>query len=299
MSLVHTHPSRNIALGSVALRPANAGDAPAAGAICYEAFKAIAEQHAFPPDYPSSESGQALLASLFRRLDVYSVVAEQDGGIVGSNFLWENSTIAGVGPLTVAPDAQNAGIGRRLMVAVLERARLRGFAGVRLVQAAYHLRALSLYNKLGFDAREPLSVLQGAPLGLSIDGYRVRRVREADLAACDALCRRVHGYDRDRELTAAVAHGTATLVERGERITAYATDVGFYGHAVAETNDDLKALIGATQAFSGPGFIVPSRNGALLRWCLDHGLRIVQPLTLMSLGLYQEPVGAFLPSILF
>ena len=30
-----------------------------------------------------------------------------------------------------------------------------------------------------------------------------------------------------------------------------------------------------------------------------HGLRIVQPMTLMSLGEYREPQGAFLPSILY
>jgi hypothetical protein len=38
---------------------------------------------------------------------------------------------------------------------------------------------------------------------------------------------------------------------------------------------------------------------ALLRWCLLNGLKIVQPLTLMSIGLYNDPSGAWLPSILF
>jgi hypothetical protein len=37
----------------------------------------------------------------------------------------------------------------------------------------------------------------------------------------------------------------------------------------------------------------------MLRWCLDNGLRIVQPMTLMSKGLYNEPAGAWLPSIFF
>jgi len=44
---------------------------------------------------------------------------------------------------------------------------------------------------------------------------------------------------------------------------------------------------------------VPMRNAPLFAWCLAHGLRVVQPLTLMSLGLYNEPAGAFLPSILY
>jgi hypothetical protein len=68
---------------------------------------------------------------------------------------------------------------------------------------------------------------------------------------------------------------------------------------VGETNDDLKALIGAADGFAGPGFLLPTRNAELFRWCLRNGLRVVQPMTLMSLGLYNAPAGAFLPSILF
>lgn len=42
---------------------------------------------------------------------------------------------------------------------------------------------------------------------------------------------------------------------------------------------------------------MPTRNPALFRWCLDQGLRVVQPMTLMSLGRYNEPAGAWLPSV--
>jgi hypothetical protein len=69
--------------------------------------------------------------------------------------------------------------------------------------------------------------------------------------------------------------------------------------AVAETNLDLQALIASAEAFAGPGIIVPTRNSALFRWCLENGLRVVQPMTLMSSGLYNEPAGAYLPSVLF
>jgi hypothetical protein len=51
---------------------------------------------------------------------------------------------------------QDSRIGRRLMGDVLDRAAGRKFAGVRLVQAAYHSRSLALYAKLGFDVRETL-----------------------------------------------------------------------------------------------------------------------------------------------
>ena len=89
------------------------------------------------------------------------------------------------------------------------------------------------------------------------------------------------------------------LSEHEDRLTGYATRVGFMGHAVGESNADLQALIGGASKFTGSGFLLPARNGELFRWCLDRGLRMVQPLTLMSMGLYNEPRGAFLPSIIY
>jgi GNAT superfamily N-acetyltransferase len=284
---------------NIRLRAGKLDDANTCGLICYEAFTAIAGQHNFPPDFSEPNVAVDLLSQLFSRSDIYSVVAEAEGRVVGSNFLWENAAIAGVGPITVDPSVQNAALGRRLMDAVMRRAQEKQFAGIRLVQAAYHNRSLSLYTKLGFDTREPLSTLGGAPLNVEIPGHAVRQANESDLDACNRLCLRVHGYDRGPELLDAIKQGTATVVEHGGRITGYATMVGFFGHAVGENNEDLKALIGAATAFYGPGFMLPTRNSELFRWCLGKGLRIVQPMTLMSMGLYNEPAGAFLPSIVY
>ena len=61
----------------------------------------------------------------------------------------------------------------------------------------------------------------------------------------------------------------------------------------------LKALIGAASEFAGPGFLLPARNAELYRWSLAHGLKVVQVMTLMTLGLYNEPAGAYLPSVLY
>jgi GNAT superfamily N-acetyltransferase len=281
------------------LRVGRSEDAERCGSICYEAFKAIADEHNFPPDFPSSEVSGGLLTSLLSRGDIYRVVAEVDGRVVGSNFLWENGTIAGVGPITIDPSAQNVAVGRRLMEDVLQRARERGFAGVRLVQAAYHNRSLALYTKLGFDTREPLSNLQGEAIEQQIPGYAVRSATEEDLDACKKVCLKVHGHDRGPELLEAIRQGSANVVEHDGRISGYTTLVGFFGHTVGESNEDLKALIGAAESFPGPGFLLPTRNSEVLRWCLERGLRIVQPMTLMSLGLYNEPRGAFMPSVLF
>jgi GNAT superfamily N-acetyltransferase len=289
--------SEKLATGLV-LRGGRSEDAETCGLICYEAFKAIADEHNFPPDFPSSEVSGGLLTSLLSRGDLYRVVAEVDGRVVGSNFLWENGTIAGVGPITIDPSAQNVAVGRRLMEDVLQRARKRGIAGVRLVQAAYHNRSLALYTKLGFDTREPLSNIQGEAIEQQIPGYAVRSATEEELDACNKVCLKVHGHDRGPELLEAISQGSANVVEHGGRISGYTTLVGFFGHTVGESNEDLKALIGAAESFPGPGFLLPTRNSEMLRWCLERGLRIVQPMTLMSLGLYNEPRGAFMPSVL-
>ena len=267
--------------------------------ICYEAFRTISQQHGFEPDFPSFEVARDLLLALLSRPDVYSAVAESEGRIIGSNFLWQDSAIAGIGPLTVTPEVQSSRVGRGLMEDVLEHAQNKHFAGVRLVQAAYNNRSLSLYTRLGFKVREPLTTLQGAPLQIDISGYNVRPAGAEDANACDSLCQKIHGHDRGQELRHAIAQQTARVVEYGGRITGYATLIGFMGHAVGESNEDLKALIGAADTFAGPGFLLPTRNSELFRWCLQQGLRVVQPMNLMSLGLYNRPSGVFLPSILF
>jgi GNAT superfamily N-acetyltransferase len=282
---------------AVSVRRAIPEDAPACGQVCYEAFHKISTAHNFPPDVPSPEAGVGLLTHMFSHPGIYCVVAEADGRIVGSNCLDERDAIAGVGPITIDPKTQNRGVGRQLMDAVLDRARERKFAGVRLVQAAFHNRSLSLYTTLGFDVREPLSVMQGPAIKKAFDGYTVRAAQPSDLEACNQLALRVHGHHRGGELADAIQQGTATVVERNGRITGYASSLAFFGHAVAETNPDLQAIIAAADGFGGPGILVPSRNAELFRWCLAKGLRVVQPMTLMSLGLYNEPQGAFLPSV--
>ena len=73
-----------------------------------------------------------------------------------------------------------------------------------------------------------------------------------------------------------------------------------YAYAVGETNHDIMALIGGAPEFSSKGgFLLPTRNSELFRWCLNNGLRLVHQMTLMTVGLYNEPVGAYLPSVLY
>ena len=284
---------------SVNLRPGYPSDAEACGRICYEAFGTISSRHSFPSDFPSLDVAIELIALLLSHPGFFSVVAEADGEVVGSNFLDERSAIAGLGPITVDAKTQDRGIGRQLMQATLDRATARGFPGVRLLQAAYHGRSLALYATLGFHSRESVACMQGRAIHRSQVGYQVRRAVEADLEACNRVCTLVHGHHRSGEVLDAIRLGTATVVEHENRVTGYATDLAYFAHAVGETNTDMMALIGAASAFGGPGILVPLRNDALFRWCLSHGLHVTQVMTLMTIGLYNEPAGAYLPSVLY
>ncbi len=283
----------------VTLRPATPADLSATARICYEAFSDISGRHNFPPDFPSVDVAEGLMGMVLNAPFVWGIVAEHEGRLVGSNFLWEWEPIAGVGPVTVDPSAQRLSVGRLMMEALMERVRERRFPGVRLVQAAFNTRSMSLYTKLGYDVREPLICMNGQPIDKPVAGIDVQPAAEADLDACAELCRRIHGHDRTAELLGGLKQGSARVAHAGGRIVGYASDIGFFGHAVALSNDALMALISSAQEIRGPGFLLPARNGEVFRWCLSQGLKHIQPMTLMSHGLYTEPRGAFLPSVLF
>jgi GNAT superfamily N-acetyltransferase len=283
----------------VLVRPATSADAPICGRICYDAFCAINAQHSFPPDFPSVDFAIGVITMMFSAPGFHAVVAEADGRIIGSNVLDERSIVMGIGPVTVDPATQNTGVGRKLMQAVLDRAHAQNAAGIRLVQAAFHNRSLSLYASLGFDVREPLSCIQGTPSTRNVAGCEVRPAVSSDLDACNALSMRIHGFDRGVDLAQSIQLGSARVVERGGRITAYASNLAYFGHGTCESNQDLQALLASPDTYGGPGILIPSRNTQLLRWCLSNGLRVTQPMTLMTTGLYNEPRGAWYPSVLF
>lgn len=237
----------------IRLRAGTLDDAEDCARICYEAFKNIAEPHGFPSDLPSLRVAERMMSMLFQHPDIYRLVAERDGRVVGSNFMDERSPIFGIGPITVDRSEQDSGVGRRLMEEALRRVEERGAPGARLIQAGYHNRSLALYTKLGFDVREPLVNLQGPPIRWNAPGASVRPARKSDFESCAKLCSRVHGHTRPGELRSALENGGAMVVEREGQLTGYTTGVGFVGYSVGETNADLQALIGAAPEYSGPG----------------------------------------------
>jgi predicted N-acetyltransferase YhbS len=285
----------------IALRPATPADAEACGRVIYEAFVGIADAHRFPHDFPSVEHTTRLARMMTGHPAIFGVVAEGGGRVVGCNFLDERDAIRGVGPMTIDPAFQGRGIGRQLMRAVIDRGR--DAAGVRLVQDAFNTVSMSLYASLGFDAREPLALMRGKPAGKPSREGEARLVGEADVAECADLCRRVHGFDRGNELRDSTHFFGPMLLRRGGRVVAYASAPTFWplNHGVGETEDDLfDLLLAAGTANQEPlSLLVPIRRSDFFRRCLAAGLRVVKPMTLMSVGEYHEPKGAFYPSVAY
>jgi predicted N-acetyltransferase YhbS len=282
----------------IRLRVGQPDDAEACARIFYEAFSDIGRKHGLELGGPGPEAGIARARRELTSPGFYSIVAECDGRVVGSNFLDERSVISGIGPITVEPAVQNGRIGRQLMEDALAHASNRGAVGVRLMQACINTSSFALYTKLGFVARMTAAAMEGPPINVAVTGTSVRKAVPADLTACNEVCFRVHGHDRSGEVGEAIADGTVVVVERQDRITGYTTKMAGRGHSVGETNDDLRALICSREP-QDQGFFVPTDNSELLRWCLEHGLRMTRLMTLMTIGLYNEPAGAYIPSILY
>ena len=286
--------------GEVALRAIEPADAAECAQIMFDAFGTLHDHHRFQRDFPALEAASGLLSMFIAHPMVWGVVAEIDGRIVGSNFLDERSPIRGVGPITVAPQGQNSGVGRKLMRAVLERGE--GAPGIRLLQDAFHMRSLSLYESLGFDVKEPVALVTGKPRSGPDRRVQTRPLEENDLEECEALCQNVHGYERTNELRDAVQAFAPFVAVRDGQVVAYASTVSFWpmNYGVAKTEDDMKALLlGSAAAVEEPlAFLVPLRSG-LFRWCLEEGLRLVKPMNLMALGDYRNPQGGWFPSVLY
>jgi GNAT superfamily N-acetyltransferase len=286
--------------GQVALREVGPGDADACAQILFDAFGHIHDHHRFRRDFPALEAAAGLLGMWIPHPQIWGVVAEIDGRVVGSNFLDERDPIRGVGPITVDPAGQNAGVGRRLMDAVLERGK--DAPGIRLLQDGFHMRSLSLYTSLGFEVTASCVLMEGSPRDEPVAGVEVRPLGEDDLEECEALCVKVHGFERTGALRDSIGPFVPYAAVRDGRIVAYASTLTFWpmAYGVAESEEDMRALLVGAAAVSGQPItlLVPLQSG-LFRWCLGQGLRAIKPMNVMALGEYREPEGSWFPSVIY
>jgi len=285
------------------IRLATISDSDDCGRIIYNAFKKTANDYGFPCDFPSLQFANLFSKYLISSPSIFCVAAEVDKQVVGVNFLHEKYPIRSVGPICIDAKFQGQGIGRRLMEFILERAKDNP-AGIRLVQDAFNITSMSLYTSLGFEIKETLVLMNGSPTSGKIkDHLEIHTLKNFDLNQCASLCQKVNGFDRVLDLEEAQNHHSPFIVKREGRITGYAAAMTNWmlNHCVGETEEDMKAMIlGIGKIIDRPlSFLLPTRHARLFRWCLNHNMRLVKPLTLMGMGPYQNPRGFYFPSATF
>jgi GNAT superfamily N-acetyltransferase len=275
---------------------AKAEHIPRVARIMFDAFKGIHGHHQFPLDIPTLEVARQMTEMLVLRPDFYGVTALLDGKIVGSNFTQISDAVSGVGPISVDPHHQAGGVGRALMQHIVDWSVKNHGPMVRLLQDAFNMRSLSLYNSIGFTVVEPIILAEPKPAEHPDDS--VRPLTIADLPACDALDRRVIKVSRNNELKFLIEHGKAPgFVPFGRfqsgKLAAYVT-LGMIGHGVGESAEDLLTAAAQAARHVPPHvhrIFLPSRNGDLLRLALRMQFRCIKPMSLMAYGPYEAPMG--------
>jgi predicted N-acetyltransferase YhbS len=283
----------------ITLRPPTPEDVPELGRICFEAFKDVSEKHGFESDFTSLEMTRTIIGSIVRDESQYGVAASVDGQLAASNYIFHSDEAAGVGPVNVDPTRQGIGLGRLIMEDVMAHARESGLEMIRLVQDAFNVVSISLYASFGFDTKAPIGVLALAP-GLAPD-ERIRPLGPDDADAADTLCRSIYGISRRNELAGRSAWGIPTLgIFRGGALRGYLSPA-IIGHGVAETEDDMLALMREASRLSPeqPRVVCPLTSGELFRRALADGHQLVKIMNLMAVGPYKEPTGVWMPSVAF
>lgn len=135
---------------STEIRPADAADADRVAALLLAQLR----EHDIPT--PADHVARSIAATLADPERGFILVALAGASIEGVAYvsfatpLEHAGTVAWLEELYVTPDHRGAGLGKRLVEAVAERAEARGCVSVELEVEAEHARAAHLYEREGF-----------------------------------------------------------------------------------------------------------------------------------------------------
>jgi predicted N-acetyltransferase YhbS len=298
------------------LRALTAEEVPEAARICSLAFNTLhirlygRETEFADPNFALSAISGPIAAGSNQAFVVG--VYNESGKLIGSNVIDISSEAAGIGPISVDPSVQSIGAGRKLMEAVISRAKEVGKKSIRLLQEAPNTVSYSLYAKMGFIPQDQLAVFDGVaakpmiPIEECSKSFTIRQMTSDDFAAAAAIHKRVVGTDRLPEISTRLSEFSkkvfgiplvAYSVMRPGTLVGFISSSNFFGFLVSESEEIASALYyefsNTNKHFSVHVLKVMGRlNPILLRWALgEGGLKLVRQMTLMSLGDYRPPEG--------
>jgi GNAT superfamily N-acetyltransferase len=286
----------------VAVRPMTAADVPAVAGIIAVAFNDVFQRHGFPAPWPEPHAAEVVPSLYVSYPGARGFVAQRDGRLVGSGFALIRGDNAGIGPVSVAPEAQGSGAGRAIMERLLHETR--DCSSVRLIQEAFNNVSFSLYSKLGFVVRDvaPLLVAEDPRPKPPANAPNVRPMTPADLGSVAALDEQVTGMRREPDFALLLGFASQLVCERDGRLTGFLCRAPFgdstlLAPAAAEEPDDLKALLCGAVQLPGPRltYLRPTASQPeVLRYVFDAGFVISNVGTYMVRGEWQPPRGAHL-----
>ena len=227
-------------------------------------------------------------------------LAATSGGQLAGTAMWfvYDDKVARIGLVIVDPTLQRSGIGRALMLGMLERITVPSVILNATVPGA------PLYRKLGFVDISSIVQHQGTvgavPSVTLRPGERIRRLERSDLARAVRLDAEANGGERAHVIAVLFESGQGVVLDNARGVAGFAfTRRSGRGHTIgpviARDVAGAKALI-ANQAGLGAGTFmrvdVPGSCG-LSDWLAGSGLAQVDEVVTMVRGSPPAPVREF------
>jgi GNAT superfamily N-acetyltransferase len=286
------------------IRRMSRDDIPEVGRIGVDAFNDLMARHNRPPLYPDPQVGP-LAATAYLSIDPErSLVAVDEGTVVGSIFYRRRGETVSVGPATVAPAAQGRGIGTSLFRFVIEREPTA--TSMRIMQDSLNLASFELLVRIGYSLGEEVAMFT-LPAGFREErdtDTAVRLARAEDLADILALDRRLFGSDRRRDFDFLRRFGKILTLHAGRTLEGYLAQMPTPGRTMlgpggAGSPEALLRLVlhAVGETLGELSLILPARGADAVRPLLDTGFRLVGLSNLMYRGSWQPPAGSYAYSL--
>lgn len=233
---------------STTIRPLQQQDLPSADQICHLSFGTAAGLA-----HPLEMFGDAGYMHRWHLPSGLGIAAEQDGQIIGTNFLNRWGSLGTFGPLTVHPDFWNQGIASQLMAATMEQFTQWQTPTLGFFTSSNSPKHLWFYSKFGFSPAYLTTVLTKAVEPTLV--HHVQRYsslapdqQHEVLQACSALTDALYeGLNVEAEIQLAQAHrlGETLLLWDDEGLAAFA--ICHYGAGSEGGSDNCYVKFGAAR----------------------------------------------------
>lgn len=289
---------------AVEIRRMTRDDIPEVGRIGVEAFNDLMARHNRPPLYPDPQVGP-LAATAYLSIDPErSLVAVEEGKVVGSIFYRRRGDTVSVGPATVAPVAQGRGVGTALFRWVIEREP--SATSMRIMQDSLNLASFELLVRIGYSLGEEVAMFT-LPAGFREErepDSAVRIGRGEDLGEILAMDRRLLSSDRRRDFEFLRRFGKILTIHTGRNLEGYLAQMPTPGRTMlgpggADSPDVLRRLIlhAVGETLGELSLLLPARESESVKPLFETGFRLVGLSNLMYRGSWQPPAGAYAYSL--